>query len=105
MSENRPPSNMPPDSKTTFKIFKTQKSHLQIQKTKISLKSPNVRKLTPPNMPTGSKSKVTQNQNDPKSKVTQIKTDPPKYGHSDYKKKHLVAKGYQPSAGARRRPP
>merc|ERR1711895_65775 len=40
MSENRPFPNMPTDSKTTFGIFKTQKSN-----------SKNVRKLTPPNLP------------------------------------------------------
>ena len=53
MSENSPSPNIPTDSKTTFKIFKnqTKKLPLKIQKPKISLKSQNVRKLTPPNMP------------------------------------------------------
>ena len=48
MSENWPSPNMPTDSKTTFGIFKTKKLPLKIQKPKKSLKSQNVRKLTPP---------------------------------------------------------
>ncbi len=53
MSVNRPLPNMPTDSKTTFKVFKTQKNQtqkgpLKIQKPKISLKTKNVRKQTPP---------------------------------------------------------
>ena len=60
MSENRPPLNMPTDSKTIFEIFQTKKLPLKIPKPKISLKSQNVRKLTP-----------------------QICL--PKYAHSDYK--------------------
>ena len=55
MSENRPSPNIPTDSKTILEIFKTQKWTLKIQKTKISLKSQNVRKQTPSNMPTDSK--------------------------------------------------
>ncbi len=45
---------MPTDSKTTLKNFKnqTKKLPLKIQKPEISLKSQNIRKLTPPpNMP------------------------------------------------------
>ena len=52
MSENRPSPNMPTDSKITFKFSKhknqTKKLPLKIQKPKISLKSQNVRKQTPP---------------------------------------------------------
>ena len=74
MSENRPSPNMSTDSKTTFEIFKlknqTKKLPLKIQTPKISLKSQNVRKPTPPNMPILIPKQLS------KSKVTQIKSDP-----------------------------
>ncbi len=53
MSENKPLQLCPliPKQLSKFSKLKNQKLPLQIQKPKISLKSQNVRKLTPPNMP------------------------------------------------------
>merc|ERR1712082_503433 len=64
ISENRPPPNMPSDSKTTFEIFKNQKSNskktpLSSKKSKTYIRRPQIKKF--------------------------YKTDPPKNGNSDSK--------------------